>query len=135
MSPAACLRLIEERIASVKNLAVYLCGNSAMIADATSLLQKKGLCPIYREKYYDDTGGWRLMIFVLANAHDQNVLVRRAQWKINQPPSLEGTERAWRSILFLINNKVNTCTVERESRDCDGQQQWHRQGDCAAVRS
>ncbi|MCI0428182.1 MAG: FAD-binding oxidoreductase [Nitrospiraceae bacterium] len=50
------LRLIEERIASVKNLAVYLCGNSAMIADATSLLQKQGLCPIYREKYYDDTG-------------------------------------------------------------------------------
>jgi len=49
------LRLIEERIASVKNLAVYLCGNSAMIADATSLLQKKGLCPIYREKYYNDT--------------------------------------------------------------------------------
>jgi NAD(P)H-flavin reductase len=50
------LRLIEERIASVKNLSVYLCGNSAMIADATALLQKKGLCPIYREKYYDDTG-------------------------------------------------------------------------------
>ena len=50
------LRLIEERIASVKNLAVYLCGNSAMIADATTLLQKRGLCPIYREKYYDDTG-------------------------------------------------------------------------------
>ena len=50
------LRLIEERITSVENLAVYLCGNSGMIADATSLLQKKGLCPIYREKYYDDTG-------------------------------------------------------------------------------
>jgi NAD(P)H-flavin reductase len=50
------LRLIEERIASVKNLSVYLCGNSGMIADATALLQKKGLCPIYREKYYDDTG-------------------------------------------------------------------------------
>jgi CDP-4-dehydro-6-deoxyglucose reductase, E3 len=50
------LRLIEERITSVKNLAVYLCGNSAMIADATALLQKKGLCPIYREKYYDDIG-------------------------------------------------------------------------------
>jgi len=50
------LRLIEERITSVKNLAVYLCGNSAMIADATSLLRGKGLCPIYREKYYDDTG-------------------------------------------------------------------------------
>jgi hypothetical protein len=23
------------------------------------------------------------------NAHDQNVLVRRAQWEINQPPSLK----------------------------------------------
>jgi len=55
-SSGRVLRLIEERIASVKNLAVYLCGNSAMIADATSLLQKKGLCPIYREKYYDDIG-------------------------------------------------------------------------------
>jgi CDP-4-dehydro-6-deoxyglucose reductase len=49
------LRLIEARITTVKNLAVYLCGNSSMIADATSLLRKKGLCPIYREKYYDDT--------------------------------------------------------------------------------
>lgn len=55
-SSGRVLRLIEERIDSVKNLAVYLCGSSAMIADATSLLQKKGLCPIYREKYYDDTG-------------------------------------------------------------------------------
>ena len=54
-SSGRVLRLIEGRIASVKNLAVYLCGNSAMIADATSLLQRKGLCPIYREKYYDDT--------------------------------------------------------------------------------
>jgi hypothetical protein len=27
------------------------------------------------------------------NAHDRNVLVRRAQWKINQPPSLK-RERA-----------------------------------------
>jgi NAD(P)H-flavin reductase len=50
------LRLIEWQLASVKNLAVYLCGNSSMIADATRLLQKKGLCPIYREKYYDDIG-------------------------------------------------------------------------------
>jgi NAD(P)H-flavin reductase len=50
------LRLIEERIASVTNFSVYLCGNSAMIADSTALLRKKGLCPIYREKYYDDTG-------------------------------------------------------------------------------
>ncbi|HEX9742779.1 MAG TPA: FAD-binding oxidoreductase [Nitrospiraceae bacterium] len=50
------LRLIDERIASVKNLAVYLCGNSAMIADVTASIRQKGLCPIYREKYYDDQG-------------------------------------------------------------------------------
>jgi NAD(P)H-flavin reductase len=49
-------RLVEERIASVQNLAVYLCGNSGMLNDVTAILQKKGLCPIYREKYYDDTG-------------------------------------------------------------------------------
>ena len=49
-------RLVEERLASVKNLAVYLCGNSGMIQDVTAIVQKKGLCPIYREKYYDDTG-------------------------------------------------------------------------------
>jgi NAD(P)H-flavin reductase len=48
--------LVEKRIASVKNLAVYLCGNSGMLKDVTASLQKKGLCPIYREKYYDDTG-------------------------------------------------------------------------------
>ena len=45
-------RLVEERIASVKNLAVYLCGNEGMLKDVTAVLQKKGLCPIYREKYY-----------------------------------------------------------------------------------
>ena len=49
-------RLVEERVTSVNNLAVYLCGNSGMIQDVTGLIQKKGLCPIYREKYYDDTG-------------------------------------------------------------------------------
>ncbi len=49
-------RLVEERIASVNNLAVYLCGNSGMLDDVSGLIQKKGLCPIYREKYYDDTG-------------------------------------------------------------------------------
>jgi NAD(P)H-flavin reductase len=44
--------LVEERVTSVKNLAVYLCGNSGMIQDVTGAIQKKGLCPIYREKYY-----------------------------------------------------------------------------------
>lgn len=49
-------RLVEERIASVAGLAVYLCGNGAMIKDVTALLNRRGLCPIYREQYYDDRG-------------------------------------------------------------------------------
>ena len=47
-------RLIEERLTSVANLSVYLCGNSGMIRDVTELINRKGICPIYREKYYDD---------------------------------------------------------------------------------
>lgn len=46
--------LVEERISSVRNLAVYLCGGSAMIKDVTARINAKGLCPIYREKYYDE---------------------------------------------------------------------------------
>lgn len=49
-------KLVEERIPSVANLAAYLCGNSAMLADVMALINNKGLCPIYREKYYDDSG-------------------------------------------------------------------------------
>ncbi|MGH7259210.1 MAG: FAD-binding oxidoreductase [Nitrospiraceae bacterium] len=49
-------KLVEERVSSVSNLAVYLCGNSGMIKDVSDIINKKGLCPIYREKYYDDTG-------------------------------------------------------------------------------
>ena len=30
------------------------------------------------------------------NARPQKALVGRAQWKINQPPSLRDIERAWR---------------------------------------
>ena len=45
--------LIEQRITSVSRLAVYLCGGSGMIKDVTARLRVKGLCPIYREKYYD----------------------------------------------------------------------------------
>lgn len=44
--------LIEERITSVRDVAVYLCGNDKMIQDVTATIQAKGLCPIYREKYY-----------------------------------------------------------------------------------
>ncbi len=46
--------LVEERISSVKNLAVYLCGGNGMIKDVTARINAKGLCPIYREKYYDE---------------------------------------------------------------------------------
>lgn len=49
-------RLVDERIASVANLAVYLCGNSGMIKDVSAIISQRGLCPIYREKYYDDAG-------------------------------------------------------------------------------
>lgn len=46
-------RLVQERVASVSHLAAYLCGNGGMITDVIATLQQKGLCPIYREKWYD----------------------------------------------------------------------------------
>lgn len=49
--------LVSERVMSVSNLAVYLCGNGAMIKELTVTLNAKGLCPIYREKWYDDPAG------------------------------------------------------------------------------
>lgn len=48
---------IERQIHDVKWLAVYLCGNSGMITEVTSIIRSKGLCPIFREKYYDDASG------------------------------------------------------------------------------
>ena len=45
--------VIDTQVSSVGNLAVYLCGGSGMIKDVTARLNAKGLCPIYREKYYD----------------------------------------------------------------------------------
>jgi NAD(P)H-flavin reductase len=48
--------LVHERIRDVRQLAVYLCGNSAMIKEVSGMIQAKGLCPIFREKYYDDVG-------------------------------------------------------------------------------
>ena len=44
--------LIQEQVTSVRDLAVYLCGNNDMIKEVTATIQAKGLCPIYREKYY-----------------------------------------------------------------------------------
>ncbi|MGH7227629.1 MAG: FAD-binding oxidoreductase [Nitrospiraceae bacterium] len=49
-------KLVEGRIASVKNLAVYLCGSSGMLKAVSEIVNKKGLCPIRREKWYDDAG-------------------------------------------------------------------------------
>ncbi len=49
--------LVQQHIKDVKQLAVYLCGNSGMIKEVTGIIQAKGLCPIFREKYYDDAGG------------------------------------------------------------------------------
>jgi CDP-4-dehydro-6-deoxyglucose reductase, E3 len=46
--------LVQERVKAVDNLAVYLCGNGGMIQDVTDFLRSKGLCPIYREKWYDE---------------------------------------------------------------------------------
>lgn len=46
--------LVDARVPSVANLAVYLCGGSGMIQDVTARLNAIGLCPVYREKYYDD---------------------------------------------------------------------------------
>jgi CDP-4-dehydro-6-deoxyglucose reductase, E3 len=46
--------LVQERVKTVDNLAVYLCGNGGMIKDVTDFLRSKGLCPIYREKWYDE---------------------------------------------------------------------------------
>ena len=46
--------LVQERVTTVDNLAVYLCGNGGMIKDVTDFLRSKGLCPIYREKWYDE---------------------------------------------------------------------------------
>jgi CDP-4-dehydro-6-deoxyglucose reductase len=47
-------QLVESGVASVHRLAAYVCGNARMIADVTAVLRAKGLCPIFREKYYDD---------------------------------------------------------------------------------
>jgi NAD(P)H-flavin reductase len=49
-------RLVDQRVSGVGSLSAYVCGNARMIADVAAILNTKGLCPIYREKYYDDPG-------------------------------------------------------------------------------
>ena len=45
------------------------------------------------------------------NARPQQALVGRAQWKINQPPSLRDNELAWRESLRWMT--VARCAQER----------------------
>ncbi|MET0514124.1 MAG: FAD-binding oxidoreductase [Nitrospiraceae bacterium] len=44
---------LETHVDEVKNVSVYLCGNGGMIKDVTTTIRAKGLCPIYREQYYE----------------------------------------------------------------------------------
>ena len=39
------------------------------------------------------------------NARPEKALVGRAQWKINQPPSLEGNEQAWKEQVYRSNQR------------------------------
>ncbi|MBI2343242.1 MAG: hypothetical protein HYV02_02720 [Deltaproteobacteria bacterium] len=45
-------RLVEERVASVEGLDIYLCGHGAMIEAVKTVVRPKGLCPIHTEQYY-----------------------------------------------------------------------------------
>lgn len=45
---------LVERIPSVNNLAVYICGNRKMVTDVTKMIRQKGDCLIYREKFFDE---------------------------------------------------------------------------------
>lgn len=38
----------------VDHLAVYVCGNRKMVAEVTGLLQRKGMCPVYRERHHEE---------------------------------------------------------------------------------
>lgn len=53
--------LLEPEVTTVDDLAVYVCGGSAMTASVVALIRARGTCPIHRELYYKDptagTGG------------------------------------------------------------------------------
>ena len=54
------------------------------------------------------------------NARPQKALVGRAQWKINQPPSLRNNKRAWREHLFRSMRALEDqpgCPLEEEVLD------------------
>ncbi|HKH75123.1 MAG TPA: FAD-binding oxidoreductase [Vicinamibacterales bacterium] len=43
---------IEPHIATVDDLAVYVCGSKAMITSVTEQIRSRGTCPIHREQYF-----------------------------------------------------------------------------------
>ena len=45
---------LVENIPGVDDLSVYVCGNKRMVMDVTDIVRRKGDCPIYREKYFDE---------------------------------------------------------------------------------
>jgi hypothetical protein len=45
-------------------------------------------------------GGYLVSILCSRNAHDQNVLVGRAQWDTNQVAPRKKNERAWKEHLY-----------------------------------
>jgi NAD(P)H-flavin reductase len=46
--------LVREKVTSVDNLDVFICGGSAMIAAVSAIIKSKGLCPFHSEQYYVD---------------------------------------------------------------------------------
>lgn len=48
-------QLIERRIAKVDDVAVYICGGSAMTTSVTALIRARGVCPIHKELYYKES--------------------------------------------------------------------------------
>ena len=49
-------RLLEAQPMRVDDLAVYTCGNSAMIESVTAMIRGWGECPVHSELYYKDSG-------------------------------------------------------------------------------
>lgn len=48
---------VERVVGDVSRLDVFICGNSAMIADVSAIVKAKGSCPIHKEQYYRVTAG------------------------------------------------------------------------------
>jgi hypothetical protein len=59
------------------------------------------------------------------NARPQKALVGRAQWKINQAPSLERNEQAWREHIYRLTRALEVIPVhpatswEQEKREAE----------------